>query len=41
MSNVHKILEEQDEQLEDIGQVVKRIKPMSSMMSDEIIKQKV
>ena len=39
-SYTNQIFEEQDEKIEEIGKAVKRIKPMTNLMADEIEKQK-
>lgn len=36
MSNIDSIIEEQDEKIKNIHQVVKRIKPMTNLIEDEI-----
>ena len=39
-SYTNQIIEEQDEKIEEIGKAVKRIKPMTGLIGDEIDKQK-
>lgn len=42
MSNdIHHIIVEQDEKVDEIGKAVKRIKPMAGLIGDEIDKQKM
>lgn len=36
MSHIENIIEEQDEKIRNIHQVVKRIKPMTNLIQDEI-----
>lgn len=40
-SNMQQMIEEQDKQIDEIGQVAKRIKPMTNLIGEEIGKQKV
>mmetsp|Transcript_26404 Transcript_26404/g.27450 ORF Transcript_26404/g.27450 Transcript_26404/m.27450 type:complete len:98 (-) Transcript_26404:52-345(-) len=40
-SQLHQIMDEQDEKIDEIGKAVKRIKPMAGLIGQEIDKQKI